>query len=128
MRLLLDTHALVWWITGDISLSAAAKAAIASEGTELFVSPVVPWEIAIKLRTKRWPGAVQALDDIALAVQDGALRPLPITLAHARLAGSLASSHKDPFDRMLAAQGLIEGIPVVTLDPAFRSLECDVLW
>lgn len=128
MRLLFDTHAYVWWVTADPKLSRRAEETIASKGGELFLSPVVPWEIAIKVRTRSWIGADRVLDDIDASVREGLVRPLAITLNHARHAGSFVSSHKDPFDRMLAAQASLDGLTLITLDPAFRTLGCETLW
>ena len=128
MRLLLDTHAFVWWVTFDLQLSRRAEQAIAGNDCELCLSPVVPWEIETKIRTRSWEGAERALDEIDGMVTEGVLIPVPITLRHARRAGSIVSPHRDPFDRMLAAQASLEGLTLVTRDPAFQTLGCETLW
>lgn len=126
MKLLLDTHVYVWWANADPQLSASARDALATG--ELFISPVVFWEIATKQKGGRWPEGARPLDDAARMIADGTLRHLPITHAHARRAGDLLSAHKDPFDRMLAAQAALDGLTLVTADAAFRTLDCPTLW
>jgi PIN domain nuclease of toxin-antitoxin system len=128
MRILLDTHTYFWWETDDQRLSAAARDAITSGGNDILVSAVTTWELATKARFGKWPEAADLATDIATALQAEAFEPLPISLEHARVAGFLQSPHRDPFDRMLAAQAQVEGIPLVTADPAFRGLGVRVLW
>ena len=94
----------------------------------MFLSPVVAWELATKARLGKWPAASDALADMDAAITEAGLTPLPVTIDHARRAGSLLSPHKDPFDRMLAAQAAIEQLTLVTADPAFRTLGCETLW
>ncbi|HEX9727898.1 MAG TPA: type II toxin-antitoxin system VapC family toxin [Gemmatimonadales bacterium] len=116
MRLLLDTHVLIWWDEGA-RLSAAARRAI-READQVYVSAVSGWEIAIKTALGRLRPTRTAAD----AVVDSAFEELPVRLRHAETLGRLASDrdHRDPFDRMLAAQALAEGLIVVTRDPAFE--------
>lgn len=128
MRLLLDTHAYAWWATGDRRLTERARAALEAPEAELLISAVVPWELAIKLRAGKWPGAEAILVDLDAALVARRLTALPITLAHARRAGLLPSPHKDPFDRMLAAQAEIERTPIVTADPVFAAMGASVVW
>lgn len=128
MRLLLDTHTYYWWATESGDLSKEAAEALFAPGAELLLSAVVPWELATKHRRGKWPGAKAALDDLGRAIEAQRLRPLPITLEHARRSGLIVSPHNDPFDRMLAAQAAMEGVPIVTVDRAFRDLGCEVLW
>lgn len=99
-----------------------------ADDSELLISAVVPWELATKFRIGKWPGADAILADLDSAVSTRRLTPLPITLAHARRAGLLSSRHKDPFDRVLAAQAEIEAISVVTADPAIAAMGVEMMW
>ena len=128
MRILLDTHAYFWWETNHRNLSTRARDAIAAADNQVLVSAVTAWELATKAHFGKWPEAADLAADIAAALQAEAFEPLPISLEHARMAGFLPSPHRDPFDRMLAAQAQVEGIPLVTADPVFRSLGVRVLW
>jgi PIN domain nuclease of toxin-antitoxin system len=127
MTILLDSHAFFWWITDDARLSRKAAAAIEDE-TEVLVSAVVAWEIANKVRIGKWPHAKGLVDRFLEIVAEEGFAPLPITLEHGHLAGSLPGAHRDPFDRMLAAQSQVENIPLVTADPLFRAFGTRVLW
>jgi PIN domain nuclease of toxin-antitoxin system len=89
---------------------------------------VVAWEIASKVRTGKWPEAKPLADRFLEVVADDGFVPLPITLDHAILAGFLPAPHRDPFDRMLAAQAQIEDLSLVTADPVFRGFGTRVLW
>jgi PIN domain nuclease of toxin-antitoxin system len=89
---------------------------------------VTAWEIASKVRLGKWPEAASLATSLATVIAQFGFVALPVTLDHALTAGSLVGQHRDPFDRMFAAQGLVEGIPVVTADPAIRSLGALVLW
>ncbi len=97
-----------------------------ADDSELLISSVVPWELATKFRIGKRPGADLILADLDSAVSIRRLTPLPITLGHARRAGLLPSPHKDPFDRVLAAE--IEAAPVVTVDPAVAAMGVEVVW
>ena len=103
MRLLLDTHALLWWATVDPGLSRKAKKAIANDASEVFVSAASAWEIATKVRLGKleWPVAAGSVN--AYVLSQG-FRPLPVSLEHAERAGQIRIAHRDPFDRMLIAQ------------------------
>ncbi len=116
MRLLLDTHALLWWLADSVELSAEARERIADGSNEVAVSAASAWEMAIN----QAGGKLRVPDDFAAAVETSLLVPLPITLDHALMAGSLPPHHQDPFDRMLIAQALIEGLTIVTRDPRFE--------
>ncbi len=128
MRLLIDTHAYAWWVTNDRRLSRRAREEMVAPTADLLVSAVVAWEIANKFRIGKWPGGDAILADLDLALVEDRLTALPITLAHARRAGLIASDHRDPFDRMLAAQAEAEGVAVVTADPVFRGMGIEVVW
>ena len=128
MRLLLDTHAYFWWETDDPKLSVPARDAIAAFESEVLISAVTAWELAFKGRFGKWPGAGELASDINAAMEAEKFLPLPISIDHARLAGAMPGAHRDPFDRLLAAQAKIENIPLVTADPAFRSLGIKIIW
>lgn len=128
VRLLLDTHALLWWFTDDPRLSSGARIRIADSANEILVSAASAWEIATKQRLGKLdgvPGAVRRFAELVAA--DGFL-PLAINHAHALRAGSFPAVHRDPFDRMLAAQAEIEEVPLVTCDPAFAEFGIETLW
>jgi PIN domain nuclease of toxin-antitoxin system len=127
MTILLDSHAFFWWTIHDRKLSPGAHAAIASEPS-VFVSSVVAWELTNKVRSGKWPAAQPVAARFFDVVRDYGFLPLPISLEHAHLAGSMSGQHRDPFDRMLAAQAQVEGLRLVTADPAFRAFGVDVLW
>ena len=128
MRLLLDTHALLWWFTADPRLSAAAQAAIADHANEIFVSAASAWEIGTKQRLGKLDEVPQAAARFAeLVAADGFLH-LPISHGHGLRAGGYDVAHRDPVDRMLAAQSELESMPLVTRDPAFADFCITTLW
>lgn len=112
MKLLLDTHAFLWWDVHDSHLPSVLRAAIASPRNQVFVSAVTVWEIAIK----RASGKLIFERAVGNAIQDQGFQPLPITVEHAEWAGSLPQLHRDPFDRLLVAQAQLEGLVLVTVD------------
>ncbi len=114
MRLLLDTHALLWWLA-DEGLTTEARDAIADPANLVAVSAASAWEISIKKAL----GKLAAPDDLEQQVQTGGFLPLPISIAHGVAAGQLPYHHEDPFDRMLIAQAHIEGLTIVTRDKRF---------
>lgn len=116
MRLLLDTHALLWWLGANPTLSADALSAIAATDSDVYVSAVTAWEIVIKKRLGKLK-APAALDRELVAHQ---FEPLPITLAHALAVERLPDHHQDPFDRMLVAQAIVEDLILITRDPNIR--------
>ena len=126
--IILDSHAYFWWTIDDARLSPAARVAIEDARSDVFVSAVVAWELATKVRAGRWQGAEALVERFFEVLRRYEFMPLPISLEHAHLAGSLAARHRDPFDRMLAAQSQIENAPLVTADPAFLAFGTRVLW
>ena len=114
MRLLLDTHALLWWLA-DEALTAQARDAIADPANLVVVSAASAWEISIKKAL----GKLAAPDDLEQQLQAGGLAPLPISIAHGVAAGQLPRHHEDPFDRMLIAQAFAEGLTIMTRDKRF---------
>src|SRR5580658_1401575 len=114
MRILLDTHALLWWVFGDPQLSSAAKAAIADENNEVLVSAASAFEISTKFRIGKLPEAAVVAADVPACLLEQEFKPLSITIQHGQRAGALPGPHKDPFDRMLIAQAQAEEVPIVS--------------
>jgi len=128
MRLLLDTHALLWWLDGDRRLSRRARTAIGDVENTVFVSAASAWEITTKNRLGKLPGAADVAADVAGAVSGQGFAPLDITIVHAQRAGRLPGEHRDPFDRMLIAQSQVEDLQIVTDDSVFDAYGVERLW
>jgi PIN domain nuclease of toxin-antitoxin system len=122
MRLLLDTHVLLWWLADDPALAKQARRLIANE-PEVFASAASAWEIAIK----RTLGKLEAPEDLPAALDAGGIARLPIEFEHAAVAGALPRHHDDPFGRMLVAQAQCEGLTLLTSDPRSSSYAVTVL-
>jgi PIN domain nuclease of toxin-antitoxin system len=127
IRVLLDTHALVWWVEGRENLSAKAREAIEDADTVVLVSAASAWELAIKSRLGKFKSRELAhgLDE---QIQEEGFVALPISIEHALRAGALDLPHKDPFDRMLIAQAQIEDVSVISKDKAFDNFAVRRLW
>jgi PIN domain nuclease of toxin-antitoxin system len=123
-RLLVDTHVLLWWLADDPSLSQTAREQIADPANEPLVSVASLWEIAIK----RSLGRLTAPDDLPDRIAGEGFAWLGFGTDHAWEVRRLPMHHRDPFDRLLVAQALLERIAVVTVDPRFRAYGVDVLW
>lgn len=128
MKVLVDTHAFFWWLKVDRKLSQAALEILEDDGNDVLVSAVVAWELSTKARIGKWPGGAAAANDLEMFVRDNGLHALPISISHARLAGSMPGAHRDPFDRILAAQSNLEDAVLVTADPIFRSFNVSTVW
>jgi PIN domain nuclease of toxin-antitoxin system len=128
MRLLLDTHAFLWWLDGDRRLATRGRRMIADEKTEVFVSAASAWEIAIKAAAGKLPGALDVAADVSGCIAGQGFTPLDITVVHAQRAGSLPHLHRDPFDRMLVAQALVEGLPILSNDAVFDAFAVRRIW
>jgi PIN domain nuclease of toxin-antitoxin system len=128
MRLLLDTHTFLWWLAGDESLSATARTAIAGEGNDIFVSAASAWEIATKHRIGKLRNVAAIVNDLDQAVVDQGFVGLPISLRHGQVAGALPGHHRDPFDRMLIAQGMLEKLVIVSNEQPFDAYGIARLW
>jgi PIN domain nuclease of toxin-antitoxin system len=128
VRLLLDTHALLWWLLGDNALSAAAQAAVANEANQTFISAVTAWEIAIKHKQGRLPSAARLIVDLDDIIARQGFMELSITIRNAESAGGLPLFHKDPFDRMLIAQALAENLMLVSNEVIFDRYGALRLW
>jgi PIN domain nuclease of toxin-antitoxin system len=125
--ILLDTHALVWWLEAKENLSRTAREAIEKSETTVFVSAASGWELAIKTQIGKFK-STELVRGLEREIQKEGFLELPISLEHALLAGSLDSPHKDPFDRMLIAQARIEKIPIVSNDRVFDRFSIRRLW
>ncbi len=125
MRLLLDTHAVLWWFIDDPQLPATARAAIADPENHLFVSACVGYEITYKQRLGRLPALPESLP--RRLERDG-IEAMPVSLAHALAAAALPGPHRDPWDRIMIAQALAEHCHVVTVDSVFADYNVPVLW
>jgi len=126
--LLLDTHALLWWLAGDAALSTAARAAIEDTGNNVFISAASAWEIATKVRIGKLPGAASVAVDLSNVLRAQGFVALPISLAHGQTAGALSGPHKDPFDRMLIAQAMLEDMALVSNEQQFDAYGVRRLW
>ena len=128
MRLLIDTHALLWWLTDDPALPASARKQLARAGNTVLVSSASAWEIATKFRIGKLPDAGDLLADFAGYMARERFEGLPISTDHAVRAGLLPGPHKDPFDRMLIAQAQAENVPILSNDAAFDTYSVRRLW
>lgn len=123
MILLLDAHALLWWLADDQRLSASARRAIADPASDVLVSAATVWEIGIK----RALGKLEAPGDLVAAIETSGFDALPITLADADRAAALPAHHSDPFDRMLVAQASRLDAVIISRDAAFEPYGVEVL-
>lgn len=124
MKLLLDSHAFLWWLAEDPKLSDGARQAVADPSSVVHVSAATVWELSIK-------ASLGKLDldgaDLVEEIQENTFLELPMTARHSQAAATLPRHHDDPFDRMLIAQARIEGLTIVTRDPAFRAYGVAIL-
>ena len=126
--LLLDTHALLWWLLDDAQLSAAARAAISETRRRVCVSTASAWEIGIKYQLGKLPQARDIVDNLDRYLRKERFEVIGIGLQHALDAGKLPGPHRDPFDRMLMAQATGEQMLLVSNDAVFREYGVAVLW
>mgnify|MGYP000890692094 CR=1 FL=1 len=128
MRLLIDTHAFIWFCEGNAAMSDPARAAMEDSANERFVSQATPWEIAIKLSL----GKLRLNSDFATifpgVVAANGFTMLPPAFEHYRALLSLPRHHGDPFDRLIIAQAEVEGLTIVTSDPHFSAYGTPLLW
>ena len=125
MRLLIDTHALVWWLRLSARLSVRARSVIADPLNQLYVSACVGYEIVYKQQLRRLPPMPSNLPD---SLRRDRITTLPISLDHAVAAAALPGPHRDPWDRIMIAQAKIEGLTVVTVDRVFQNYGVATLW
>lgn len=124
MKLLLDTHAALWWLADDERIGQVAGELLADASNTALLSAVVVWEVAIM----RSLGKLDAPEDFAATLIGAGAHALPVSLAHAEAVGRLAWHHRDPFDRMLVAQAGIEAAVLVSNDQALRAYGVPVVW
>ena len=128
MRILLDTHAFLWWISDAPQLSQKARQIIGNGENALFLSAASGWEIAIKTRLGKLKLPADITSFIAEQLSVNAITPLPIQMKHALHLNSLPDFHRDPFDRMIVAQAQVEGLPVLTADPQLAGYSVQIIW
>ncbi len=128
MRLLLDTHAFVWWLAGSGQLSSAARGAIADEENDKLISAASAWEIATKHRIGKLPEAEEAALDMTGAIARQGFEELAVTVAEGARAGGLPGPLRDPFDRMLIAQALTRDLVLVSTETHFDRYGVRRLW
>lgn len=128
MRVLLDTHVLLWALMEPDHLSRRARRIIEGADNTVLVSSASAWEIATKHRLGRLPQAEAVVRGYKKHLGTLRATELPITADHALVAGALPQPHRDPFDRVLAAQAMVEGVPLVTRDAAFKPFRVQLLW
>ena len=128
MRLLLDTIAVLWWFSDDPTLPDPVEALIDDPTNTVLVSAASAWEICTKARIGKLPSGRALCEDFSGFLHRYHFEPLAITVEHGRMAGRLPGAHKDPFDRRLAAQAMIEDVPIITNDAAFAGFGVKVIW
>lgn len=128
MKVLLDTHAFLWWITDSEELSERARTLFEDAENELFLSAASAWEIAIKARL----GRIEFTDPPAHVIPEqmaiNAIQSLPVQMSHALQTFHLPERHRDPFDRMLVAQSQVEALPILTKDPLIAQYAVETIW
>jgi PIN domain nuclease of toxin-antitoxin system len=128
MRLLLDTHTLLWWMTDDPHLSKSAQVLIADKANVSIVSAVSAWEIATKVRLGRLPMATVLVRSFVQDLAREGIEILSVSAEHGTRAGGLPGTLRDPFDRVLTAQALTEDVPIVSNDKALDGYGAKRLW
>jgi len=128
MSYLLDTHALLWWLFDDGRLSTTVRGILQDPSNVIFVSSASAWEIATKHRLGKLASAAPLVRDMPGIVARAGFKELPVTIEHGERAGSFPQPHRDPFDRMLAAQASLENLSLITRDPALSQFGVGVVW
>jgi len=125
---LLDSHALLWWWFEPDRLSSAVVNVLQNSGTPVHVSAASVWELSLKHHRGCLPQLQDAIGDLEGLLKADGFRSLPISPAHGLRAGAFAQAHRDPFDRMLAAQAELEQLILLSADPQFAAFPCEILW
>lgn len=128
MKLLLDTHTVLWYLTGDARLSVTARELIDDFAKVKYVSPIVLWETAIKISIGKYTLHEPFDEFFQRGMQRTGWRDLPIEIKHTKMLGTLRYHHRDPFDRLLAAQALTELMPVISIDESLDPYGIQRLW
>lgn len=128
MKVLLDTHAFLWAITEDSNFSKRAGEIFVSRSIDLFFSVASVWEILIKVQIKKLPLPKPAMPYLREQLADNHIQILPIMLDHVARLEELPAYHRDPFDRILIAQSVEEGWPIVSADPLLKAYPVELIW
>jgi len=128
MKILLDTHCWLWWITTPEKLGPESQQLIMDGHNEIFLSAASSWEIAIKYALAKLPLPEAPEKFIPPRLVRDAIRPLPINHTHALHVASLPLHHRDPFDRLLISQAQMEGLPIMTVDKQFKDYDVECIW
>jgi PIN domain nuclease of toxin-antitoxin system len=128
LRLLLDTHALLWWLSDDAALPTSTRRLISNGRNQIVVSAASAWEIATKFRLGRLPAATDLLQDFAGYLHGESFESFPVSIEHGVRAGLLPGPHRDPFDRMLIAQAQAENMAIVSNEKVFDTYGIRRLW
>ena len=125
---LLDSHVLLWWWFDPDRLSQQARSLLLDPSTTVLVSAASVWELSLKHHQGKLPELATAITDLPGLLQADGFQPLPISIAHGLRAGGYSQPHRDPFDRMLAAQAELEGLVLITADTQLSNFPCKILW
>jgi PIN domain nuclease of toxin-antitoxin system len=125
--MILDTHIFLWWLFDDSKLSRHLHEIISDPDQRIFVSSASVWEIGTKYRLGKLPEATEVAHNVPQWIINAGFSPLSISTVHAQLAGEWAHNHRDPFDRMLAAQAKIEKIPLATDDAMLKTFDIEII-
>ena len=128
MRALLDTHAMLWWLSDDPQLTKTARRVIGDTRNTVIVSAASAWEIATKVRLGKLPSAMDLVADFVGQLDREGFQLLSVSVEHGIRAGLLPGPHKDPFDRMLIAQAQAEHLPIVSNETAFDAYGIRRVW
>jgi PIN domain nuclease of toxin-antitoxin system len=128
MRILLDTHAFLWWLDGDRKISRRVRGLIEDEENAIYVSAASAWEIATKARIGKLPGALHVARRLPEEIADQGFTTLSVSIQHGQRAGWLPSAHRDPFDRMLAAQAIVENMQLASNEEVLDGFGVERIW
>ena len=128
MKVLLDTHAFLWALIEPAKLSRKVRRLLEDDGTDVVVSAASAWEIATKFRLGKLSGGEQVVADYPGALRGLRATQMAMTSEHALKAGLWGVMHRDPFDRMLAAQSALENLPLISCDAAMQQFAIEVIW
>jgi len=124
--MLLDTHIFLWWLFDDPKLPTGIRRFVKDKNNTIFVSAASVWEIATKFRLGRLPKAAEVAKNVPEWITRAGFESMPVTAEHAQLAGDWNLSHRDPFDRMLAAQAKLEKMPLATVDILLKGFPVEI--
>jgi len=127
MTLLLDTHIFLWWLFDDARLPAGIRRAVEDADNAVLISAASVWKITTKFRLGKLPEAAAVAKNVPLWIEKAGFKPLSVNPAHAQLAGTWEQAHRDPFDRMLAAQAKLEQAVLATVDDALSAFPIQIM-